>query len=170
MEQVDLAMLIVRLWLGVVMIAHGINHARTLEGTAGWFASKGFKSAPMNARLSAASEILVGLALIAGLLTSAAVIGVVATMFVAFWSIHRFAGFFNFHRPDEGYEYVATLAVVSAAVAVIGPGAYSLDSAIGIADDLNGWVGAAAVAAGLAIGAGQIATFWRKPVVGGEAE
>ena len=170
MEQVDIAILVVRLWLGIVMIAHGINHARTLEGTAKWFASKGFKSAGMNARLSAASEILVGLALIAGLLTTAAVIGVVATMFVAFWSIHRFAGFFNFHRPDEGYEYVATLAVVSAAVAVIGPGAYSLDSVLGIADDLDGWVGAAAVAVGLVIGAGQIATFWRKPADAGEAE
>lgn len=163
MEQVDLAMLLVRVWLGIVMIAHGINHGRTLEGTAKWFASKGFSAAPMNARLSAASEILVGLALIAGLLTTAAVVGVVATMFVAFWSIHRFAGFFNFHRPDEGYEYVATLAVISAAVAVIGPGQYSLDHLLGIAGDLDGWVGAAAVAVGLAVGAGQIAVFWRKP-------
>lgn len=162
MEQVDIAVLFVRLWLGVVMIAHGINHGRTLEGTAKWFASKGFKSAPMNARVSAASEILIGLALISGLLTTPAVVGMIATMFVAFWSIHRFAGFFNFHRPDEGYEYVATLAVVSAAVAVIGPGEYSLDHVLGIADDLDGWVGAAAVAAGLVVGAGQIATFWRK--------
>lgn len=170
MEQVDIAILGVRLWLGIVMIAHGTNHARTLEGTAKWFASKGFKSAPMNARLSAASEILLGLALIAGLLTTAAVIGVVATMFVAFWTIHRFAGFFNFRRPDEGYEYVATLAVVGAAVAVIGPGTYSLDSVLGIAGDLDGWVGAAAVAVGLVIGAGQIATFWRKPIDAGEAE
>jgi putative oxidoreductase len=160
---IDVALLLLRLWAGIVIIAHGVNHGRTLEGTAKWFASKGFKSAGLNARISALNEIAIGVALIAGLLTSVAAAGLVATMFVAFWSIHRFVGFFNFRRPDEGYEYVATLAVIGISVAIAGPGRYSVDEAIGIAGNLDGWVGAAIVGAGLLVAVGQLATFWRKP-------
>lgn len=163
MSKIDVALLILRLWAGLVIIAHGINHGRSLEGTANWFASKGFKSPALNARLSAGNEIAIGIGLILGLLTSVAAAGLAATMFVAFWAIHRFAGFFNFHRPDEGYEYVATLAAVSLALAVAGPGSASIDSVLGIAENLDGWVGAAIIGAGLLVAAGQLATFWRKP-------
>ena len=163
LEQFDVAFLVIRIWLGFVMIAHGINHGRSLEGTANWFASKGFRSAPMNARGSAFGEIMIGLALIGGLLTSFAAAGLIATMFVAFWSIHRFAGFFNFHRPDEGFEYVATLAVVGAALAIAGPGRYSLDHVFDIADQLDGLIGGVVAGAGLVAGGAQVAVFWRKP-------
>lgn len=163
MNTIDIALLILRLWAGLVIIAHGINHGRSLEGTANWFSSKGFKAAGLNALLSAVSEMAIGVALIVGLLTSVAAAGLAATMFVAFWSIHRFAGFFNFHRPDEGYEYVTTLAVISLVLALAGPGSVSIDSALGIADDLDGWVGLGIIGAGFVIAAGQLATFWRKP-------
>jgi putative oxidoreductase len=166
MSTVDTALLVMRLWAGIVILAHGVNHGRSLEGTANWFASKGFRQPKLNALLSAVSEIAIGLALLAGLLTSVAAAGLVATMFVAFWSIHRFAGFFNFHRPDEGYEYVTTLAIISLALAVAGPGSASVDSALGIAENLDGWVGAAIVGGGLVVAAGQLATFWRKPPSG----
>ena len=85
-------------------------------------------------------------------------------MLVAFWAIHRAVGFFVFRRPDEGYEYVATLTVVALALAIGGPGSVSIDAILGIADDLNGWVGAGIVALGFVIAAGQLAIFWRKPV------
>ncbi len=164
MDQIDVAVLILRIWVGLVMVLHGVNHARSLEGTASWFASKGFKSAELNARLSAFAEIAMGLAIAVGFLTSFAVLGLVATMFVAFWSIHRFAGFFNFHRPDEGFEYVATLALIGTAIAIAGPHEASLDHLIGIDDALDGWVGALLAAGGLVVGFGQIAAFWRQPV------
>lgn len=163
MNELDFSLTLLRVWAGIVILAHGINHGRTLEGTANWFAKKGFRSAPLNAKISAGNEILLGLGLIAGLLTSLAAAGLAATMFVAFWAIHRFVGFFNFRRPDEGYEYVTTLAVVALVIAILGPGSLSLDSAIGIADDLDGWVGAGIVGAGLIVACLQLATFWRKP-------
>lgn len=163
MDEIDLAMLVLRVWLGIVMLAHGINHARSQEGTAQWFEKVGFRSPQLNARLSALSEMAVGLGLLVGLLTSIAAAAVVATMFLAFWSVHRFAGFFVFHRPDEGYEYVATLAVAALVIAIIGPGSASLDAAIGIDTSLDGFVGAGIIALGLLAGVGQAAVFWRKP-------
>lgn len=168
MDQIDTAMLVLRAWMGIVMLAHGINHARSQEGTARWFEKVGFKAPELNARLSAGNEIAIGLALIAGLLTTVAAAGLVATMLVAFWSIHRFSGFFVFRRPDEGYEYVATMAVAALVLAIIGPGAVSLDAVIGIDDNLNGAVGAGIIGLGLLAGAGQLAVFWRKPAANTE--
>lgn len=164
MTEIDIAMLALRLWAGIVMIAHGVNHARSLDGTARWFGSVGFSSPRLNAWLSAANEIAVGAALVLGLLTSVAAAALAATMLVAFWSIHRFVGFFVFHRPDEGYEYVVTLAVAALVLTLLGPGAVSLDSMVGIDDDLDGIVGAAIFGLGLLAGAGQLAVFWRKPL------
>lgn len=161
MDAVDLVSLAARLWMGTVMLAHGWNHGRNLEGTASWFAKVGFRQPMLNARLSFLNELAIGAAVIAGLLTSVALAGLVATMVVAFWSIHRFAGFFVFHRPDEGYEYVATLAMLALVIATVGPGAYSLDSVIGI--DMSGALGAAIIGLGVVAGAAQLAVFWRKP-------
>lgn len=163
MEPIDAAALLLRLWLAVVMLRHGWNHAQSLEGTANWFSSIGFRRAPLQARLSAAGELAIGGALAAGLLTSVAAAGLVATMLVAFWAIHRFAGFFVFNRPDEGYEYVLTLAVAAVALAVVGPGAVSLDAVLGIDTALDGWVGGAIALGGVVAAALQLAAFWRRP-------
>ena len=164
MTAFDTALLILRLWLGFVVLAHGYNHARSIDGTTSWFASKGFRQPKLNARASAAGELAIGLGLLAGLLTPFAAAGLIATMVVAFWSIHRFAGFFVFKRPDEGYEYVATLAVAALVLAILGPGEASLDAAFSIDGNFDGWTGLIIGLAGIAAGAGQLAAFWRKPV------
>jgi putative oxidoreductase len=163
MAEIDLALLALRVWAGIVILAHGVNHARSLEGTARWFGSKGFRSPRLNAVLSAINEVVIGVALIAGILTAIAAAGLAATMVVAFWSIHRFAGFFVFHRPDEGYEYVVTLTVVALTLAVAGPGSISIDAAFGIDETLSGAVGAGILGGGVLAAVGQLATFWRRP-------
>ena len=96
-----------------------------------------------------------------GLLTPFAAAGLIATMTLAFGSVHRFAGFFVFKRPDEGWEYVATLAVAALALAMLGPGAYSIDAAIGL--DLDGWIGLVIALGGTVLGAVQLALLWRQP-------
>ena len=161
MDAPDAALLLLRLWVAVVMLAHGIRHARTLEGTAGWFASLGFRRAPLQARISAAGEIAIGLGIGVGLLTAPAAAALVATMAVAFWTIHRHAGFFVFARPDEGYEYVGTLVAVAIALGVLGPGDVSLDHALDIL--VTGWGGGLIVVAGIPAAAIQLLLFWSKP-------
>jgi putative oxidoreductase len=65
----------------------------------------------------------------------------------------------------EGYEYVMNLAIASTALAALGPGRYSVDSALGLDRRISG-VQAAALAAGLGLAgaAAQLAMYWRKPV------
>lgn len=158
---VDVAMLILRLGLGIVFLAHGIKHARGRIKTSNWFASIGFTSPQFSWFMSTASEIAVGVMLILGLLTSAGVAILIGVMFVAFWTVHRTVGFWITARPDEGWEYVFTLSFAAVALAIAGPGQYSIDHGIGIAEDLDGWVGLAFVVLGVVGAVLELATFWR---------
>lgn len=58
-------------------------------------------------------------------------------------------------------EYAATLLVASAAIGLLGPGEWSIDNALGLAANLDGWVGLLIVAGGAVSGLGQIATFFK---------
>ncbi|HEV7469614.1 MAG TPA: DoxX family protein [Pseudonocardia sp.] len=114
-----MARLLLRTVLGGTMIAHGLKHGRSLDGTAGWFGSIGFKEPQLQARASAIVETGAGAALIAGAGTPLAAAAVVGTMGVAARSVHQPNGFFI---TAEGYEYVLNLAAASVALAGLGPG------------------------------------------------
>ncbi|MEU6372524.1 DoxX family protein [Streptomyces sp. NPDC046909] len=156
----DIALLLVRLVLGVVMIAHGLNHWRgggRIEGTARWFTGLGLRNGTLQAWLSVLTELGAGALLLLGLFTPLACAAVVSVMLVAGLLAHRRNGFFVF---KEGYEYVLTLAVVALALAVLGPGGVSVDEASGI--DVTGWAGGAlALGAAVLATAGLLAVFWR---------
>ncbi|CAN5848892.1 DoxX family protein [soil metagenome] len=160
---IETGVTLLRVWLGVVMLSHGYHHARSIPGTTRWFGAKGFRHPKLNAIASAGGEIAIGSALVLGLATAVAAAGAVAVMVVAFWSIHRFAGFFVFKRPDEGWEYVGTLAIAATVLALIGPGRLSLDRALGLDDVLSGWTGLALVAGGVVAAGVQLAFMWRRP-------
>jgi len=161
MEPYDIASLILRVALGGIMLAHGVKHARGKTKTTNWFGSIGFKAPGLQWFASTATEIGVGVLLITGFLTTAASAGVIGVMIVAFVSVHRSVGFWVTARPDEGWEYVMTLAAVAAAVAIAGPGAVSIDAALGIDTALDGWVGAGAVLVGALAAGAQLATFFK---------
>ena len=163
MNPVDGGLLLLRAVVGLTIIAHGANHARTLDGTARWFSNVGFKAAPLQARMSAVTELGAGTLLVLGLLTPLAAAAVIATMTVAAGSIHRFNGFFIF-RKGEGWEYVNVLAWAAFVIAWTGGGDYSIDQALGIefATPWNLLIGLGGFAAGI----GQLILFWRKPAPG----
>jgi putative oxidoreductase len=157
----DVASLVLRAAVGGTMVAHGVRHGRSLEGTAGWFGSIGFKQPRLQAIASSAVEVGAGAALIAGAGTPLAAAAVVGTMAVAARSVHLENGFFI---TAEGYEYVLNLSAASVALAAIGPGGLSVDRLLGLHDRLTPWQRAGlAAGVGLAAAAAQLAVFWERP-------
>ena len=170
MTSADLAALILRLALGTVLLAHGRNHgwgSGGLAGTASWFESIGLRPAKVHAAMSAYMEVACGVLLLLGLFVPFAAAAGVATMAVAFVTVHRKNGFFIFN-PGEGYEYVGTVAFALAALAVLGPGKISLDHAFDI--ELHGIaVGLIAAGAGLVAASLLLLTSWRPPAAGDDS-
>lgn len=160
MTDADIAALLLRVALGVTLIAHGRNHgwgSGGLKGTTDWFESIGLRPARVHAAVSAYLEVAAGLAMLLGVLVPVAAAAGVGIMTVAFVTVHRANGFFIFR---EGYEYVAVLATALIALSVLGAGKVSIDRALGTEID-GGWVGLAVAAGGL-LGAGLLlATSWR---------
>jgi len=171
MDTFNAALLILRIGLGIVFLAHGIKHAMGKQKTSAWFASIGFRQPDLQWLASTATEIGVGVLLIVGFLSGFAAAGVIGIMTVAFWTVHRKVGFFitafmQEGNDVEGYEYVMTLAIAALVLAVAGPGEWSVDWAIEfdgatVAELLDGWIGAILAAGGVAASAAQLATFWR---------
>ena len=154
------ALLLVRLVVGLVMIAHGMNHWRgggRIEGTARWFSGLGLRHGTLQAWMSVVTEVGAGALLVIGLLTPLASAAVMSVMMVAGLLAHRPNGFFVFR---DGYEYVLVLWATCLGLATVGPGKLSADYAAGIT--ITGWAGGG-VALGVAVvaTAGLLATFWR---------
>jgi putative oxidoreductase len=162
---VDLALLVFRVAIGAVFLAHGINHifgGGKIAGTGRWFESLGMKPGWFHAWTASITEIGAGALLVLGLLTSVGGAGVVGVMVVAWITNHRTNGFFIF-RPGEGWEYVMVLTMSGFLLATVGPGGWSLDKAAGLTT-LWGWKGLViAVVGGLGGSAGLLLTFWRPP-------
>ena len=94
-----------------------------------------------------------------GLLTPLAAAGMIGVMIVAIVVAHWKVGFFIF-KPNQGWEYCASIAVTAFVIAMVGPGRWSLDHAIGI--DWHGWTGALiAGVAGILGASTQLAISYR---------
>ena len=160
----NLALLLARLVLGVVFLAHGINHiigGGKIAGTGRWFDSLGMRPGIVHAWFASLTEVGAGALLVLGLLTPVACAGVVGVMLVAWITNHRKNGFFIF-RPGEGYEYVMTLTVFGVAIGTLGPGHWSIDGHVRVLRELWGWKGFAISLGAGAIGAALLlVTSWR---------
>lgn len=166
LDAVNLAMLIFRVAIGGVMIAHGYNHVwggGKIAGTASWFGSMGMRPPLVQAWLASLTELGAGALLVLGLLTPFGGAGVVGVMAVAWITAHRTNGFFIF-RPGQGWEYVMVLLTCGVVLGTVGPGQWSLDDALDLTDDLTGTTGLMiALVAGLGGAAVLLATCWRPP-------
>lgn len=153
MQQLDFALLLLRVVLGIFVACHGINKVKGgLAGTARWFGGIGMKWPLWQARIAASTEIGASLLIALGLLTPLAAAGIIGIMLVAIWSVHWKIGFFVFHK-GEGWEYCGFLAFAAFAIGTVGAGRWSLDHALDIAP--SGWTGAI-VAGGVGIGSAAL--------------
>jgi putative oxidoreductase len=164
---VSLALLSARVWVGIVMFAHGWRHVQAIRsgpGMANWLESLGLRNGSLQAQVLTWTEVALGPVLVLGLLTPAAYGAVASLMLVALITNHRDKGFFITARPTEGWEYVGTLAVLSIALGALGPGKWSLDHALDLSFPFEPDK-ALLVAAVVGIGGTllYLATFWRPP-------
>jgi len=155
----DTGLLVLRLVLGFLLIGHGAQKllgwfgGPGLAGTGGFFHSLGFRPGKLMAAVAGISEAGAGLFLVLGLLTPFASAAVIGTLLVA-GSVHLGAGLW---AQSGGYELSLLYVVAAVLFAFTGPGAYSLDNALGL-DWLAGigW-GVAAVALGAVSGLAVVA-------------
>jgi putative oxidoreductase len=158
-DAINAGLLTLRIAVGIVFLAHGLKHFKNRSKTITWTESIGFKQGKIQWVFMTFAEIGIGLTLITGLLTGVAAAAAIAMMSVAFWTVHRSAGFFITARPDEGYEYVVFISMVAGALAVMGPGDWSIDHVLELS--LDGWVGVSLAVGGVAAAVAQLAIFYR---------
>ncbi|MEO6019592.1 MAG: DoxX family protein [Knoellia sp.] len=158
----DVASLVIRLALGPMLVLHGLNKVQGgLAGTAGWFESLGLTPGWLHARVAATTEIGAGLIVTLGFLNGLGAMAFVGLMAVAALTDHRGKGYFVF---KGGAEYVVLVGIVAVALAIIGPGRWSLDNALGLDLAGLGW-GLIALVGGLAASGGMLAIFYRPKAV-----
>ena len=129
----DAGLVILRAGVGGVLIAHGTQKlfgwfgGHGLHGTAEAFESMGFTPGRPSALAAGVGEAGGGALVVLGLATPVAGAAAVGTMITAA-AVHAPAGFF---AQKGGFEYPALLTVSSGALALIGPGGWSVDKALG---------------------------------------
>ncbi len=133
---VSVALLILRLMLGITLFVHGT------QKLFGWFDGMGLgrmmqfldrdglKPSWFWAGLAILGEMGGGASVALGFLTPVGAAGVLAVMFMAAFKTHWKNGFF---ATKGGYEYPLSMLFVSIAIGIAGPGAYALDTILNLA-------------------------------------
>lgn len=132
-----------------------------INRTAKWFASVGMRAPQLQARLAALTELGSGIALVFGFATPIATAALIALMVVAIVVAHRHNGYFIF-RPGQGWEYCAAIIIAAVVISLLGPGKWSIDSAINL--NYSNWASLTiAILLGIGSAIAQLSVFWRPP-------
>ncbi|WP_316520058.1 DoxX family protein [Kitasatospora brasiliensis] len=143
-------LLLLRLVAGLLIAGHGVQKisfhlgGAGLEGGSAEFRGDGFRGGKFTALTAGGTQLGAGLMLAAGLLTPLAGAGVMGVMTVAM-TVKWPHGLWVQH---DGYEFPFVLIVIGAALTATGPGQWSVDAALGLAE-WPLWCLPAAVVAGV---------------------
>lgn len=132
------AQLIARLVLGIVFFAHGAQLTLGWFGGYGYTGSMGFFTGTMHipalfAFLAIFAQFAGSIALILGVLSRLAALGIAIVMAVAIATVHVKVGFFmNWYgnQKGEGYEYHLLAIALALVVMIKGAGPVSIDAAL----------------------------------------
>lgn len=134
-----LGLLILRIGLGSVLLAHGLQKlfgwwgGEGLNGLKNSLSDAGYQHADILTYCAAGGEIAAGVLLVLGLFTPLAAAGALAYLtnsLLAGISAQHNGRSFPFFLPN-GHEYELTLIVMAVAVILVGPGRYGFDAGRG---------------------------------------
>jgi len=117
-----LALLVMRLALGAIMVAHGYHKVfGGLHHHAQFVASLGLPG--WTGYLSSFAEFLGGILILVGLFTRAAALAICIDLVVAIWKVH----FHNGLTGNGGYEFPLALVALAFALIFLGGGPIAFD-------------------------------------------
>jgi putative oxidoreductase len=128
-------LLLARLIIGTLMVAHGGQKlfgwlgGYGIAGTAGFFEQLGFRPGRLFVITASLSEVASGILMALGLFGPVGPALLLSVMIVAAVSVHRGHGLF---AGTNGIEVPLLYATGAVALALTGPGPFSLDAALGI--------------------------------------
>ncbi|MEU3183901.1 DoxX family protein [Streptomyces sp. NPDC006923] len=163
----DTGLLVLRLVAGLLIAGHGTQKltfrlgGNGLAGGTEEFRHDGFRGGRLTALAAGGSQVGAGLFLATGLLTPAAAVAAVGVMTVAS-TVKWHNGLWV---QNDGYEYPMVLAVISAVLALTGPGRWSADHILGLTP-WPLWLSLAPIVIGPASGLLTRAVLHRTPASG----
>ena len=156
----SVGILVTRVVLGFLMAAHGSQKlfgwfgGYGLAGTGGFFESIGFRPGRRFAALAALTEIGSGLMVAFGFLGPVGPALMLSVMIVAAISVHLQHGLF---AASNGIEVPLLYGIGAFALALTGPGLFSLDALLGLNALWTPTLSLVALAVGIAGGLGNLA-------------
>jgi putative oxidoreductase len=135
LAEASTGLLIARLILGTMLVAHGSQKlfgwlgGYGLAGTGGFFEQLGFRPGRVFAAAASVSEIAAGILLVLGFLGPIGPALLLSVMIVAAVSVHWNHGLF---AGTNGIEVPLLYATGALTLALTGPGVYSLDAVLGL--------------------------------------